>query len=231
MSKQHGQPKQNSRPAAKPGWLENVVTPWWMQMVVPMAMWRKKPIGQKKIYLTFDDGPTGQVTDQVLANLSQFGARATFFCIGQNVENDRKRVAVMADQGHLIGNHSYSHPNGWKTRTHDYVADVIRCQEVLTKTLGESPSYFRPPFGRLKLAQLLKLRRQFDVVLWDILSMDYRAELTGHDVAQNVTQNAKPGSIVLMHDSQLSAERTVEALPKILRYFSENGFEFCTLDQ
>jgi peptidoglycan/xylan/chitin deacetylase (PgdA/CDA1 family) len=216
--------------AAKPSWLENVVTPWWMRVSLPLATWRKKASDEKKIYLTFDDGPSDQMTDRILAILNRFDARATFFCIGQHAELHQSRLADIVAQGHLVGNHSYSHLNGWETDSNSYVDDVRQGQKVLSEALGHSPRYFRPPYGRISLAQLLRLRKMFEVVMWDILSMDYRHELTGEEVGNNVTQHARPGSIVLLHDSELAAPRVQIALPRILQHFSDKGFQFCTLD-
>ena len=214
----------------KPTRLEKVITPWWMRAAVPMATWRKKSSGENEIYLTFDDGPTPEVTEQISSQLKQYDALATFFCLGQNVEQDPDRLKALVDDGHRIGNHSYSHPNGWKTKTDLYVDDVMRGNAVLTEVLGYSPKHFRPPYGRLSIGQMFQLYRQFDVIMWDILSMDYRTELAGDQVAENVTQNATAGSIVLLHDSQLAAERVLVALPRILDHFSLRGFRFCTLD-
>lgn len=211
--------------------LENVVTPRWMRFGMPLVTWRKKANSKKQIYLTFDDGPTTEFTGELLAVLKRYDAKATFFCLGENIEKHHDQFAAIADDGHLIGNHSYSHPNGWKTGTHPYVADVLRCQDVLSDSLGYIPKYFRPPYGRISLSQLMKLRRRFEVVLWDILSMDYRQELNGDQVAANVIENVKPGSIVLLHDSVLAAERVSVALPMILEHLSQNGFQMCTLDQ
>lgn len=211
--------------------LENVVTPWWMRIGIPWLTWRKNTRSQKQVYLTFDDGPTSEFTMQFLEILKRYNAKATFFCLGENVEKNRDQFAAIVDHGHAIGNHSHTHPNGWKTPTKQYVTDVLRCQETLTDSLGHAPKYFRPPFGRISVNQLIQLRRTFEVVMWDILSMDYQVELNGGQVAQNVTENTKPGSIVLLHDSELAAERVTVALPLILQHLSENGFEMCTLDQ
>ncbi len=220
-----------AQPMVKPTRLENVITPWWVRVAVPLATYRKQASDEKKIYLTFDDGPTSKVTDQILELLKPYEAKATFFCLGQNVEAEPGRFQALIDHGHLIGNHSYSHPNGWKTDARSYVRDVMRGQEVLTEALGHAPKYFRPPFGRLSVRQMIRLGREFQIVMWDILSLDYRTELTGETVANNVIQNATSGSIVLLHDSDLAAERVLAAVPRILTHFTENGFRFCTLDQ
>ncbi len=211
--------------------LENVVTPSWMQLGLPLVTWRRTACPQKQIFLTFDDGPTPELTPQILELLKRYDAKATFFCVGENVAQNRDQLAAIVEGGHLVGNHGYSHLNGWKTRTKPYVDDVLRCQEVLGDVLGHAPRYFRPPYGRITLNQIFQLRRTFEVVLWDILSMDYRQELTGPQVAKNVTGNVKSGSIVLLHDSKLAAERVIVALPVILEYLSASGFQMCGLDQ
>lgn len=210
--------------------LENVVTPVWMRLGMPLVTWRKHADSQKCIYLTFDDGPTAKGTGQILGILGDFQAQATFFCLGENVESHPARFSAIVDQGHLIGNHSHSHPNGWKTSSRDYVADVARCQEVLRSRLGFEPKYFRPPFGRISFRQLLRLRKRFEVVLWDILGMDYRPEITGQHVARNVIEHATSGSIVVLHDLDQQPERVHVALPLILQHFKDNGFEMRRLD-
>ena len=210
--------------------LENVVTPWWIRWI-PMVTWRKKSNSEKKVYLTFDDGPTKDVTRQILADLRRFNAKATFFCIGENVENHPDLLEEMISSGHMMGNHSHRHLNGWKTKTRTYVNDVLECQATLTDRLGHEPKLFRPPFGRISFGQMLRLRKRFEIVLWDILAMDYRIELSGQQVANNVIENAKNGSIVLLHDSDLAQERVSIALPKILQHFSDSGFQMCRLDE
>lgn len=210
--------------------LEHVVTPIWLRIGFPLVTWRKKPDSRKCIYLTFDDGPTAEGTDQLLRILAEFQAKATFFCLGSNVEKHPERFSELVDAGHLIGNHSHSHPNGWKTRQRDYIADVARCQEILRQKLGFEPRYFRPPYGRISFNQLVRLRRRFEVVLWDILGLDYRADVTGQQIARNVIGNATSGSIVLLHDSELASEKVQVALPIILEHFTSGGFELCRLD-
>ena len=198
---------------------------------MPLVTWKKRVGSDSKIFLTFDDGPTPEVTAQLLRILKQYKAKATFFCLGANIEKYPDRFAEMVDEGHQLANHSHSHPNGWKTGAQSYVDDVLRCQESLVKLLGYSPKLFRPPYGRISFRQLMALRRRFEVVMWDILSLDYRQELTGVDVADNVKGNAKSGSIVVMHDSELARERVVAALPLILQHFSERGYQMCKLDE
>jgi len=212
-------------------WLEKVVTPGWMRLALPLVTWRKEATAEKKIYLTFDDGPTTELTEWILSELKRHNAKATFFCIGENITRHPEQVAAMMAAGHLICNHSHRHLNGWKTNSKEYVDDVLNCQKVLTQSLGCSPRYFRPPFGRISIRQWCRLRREFEIVLWDILSMDYRPELTGSQVANNVIQNAKAGSIVVMHDSILAAERVTRSLPLIVDHFSNAGFQMCRLDE
>lgn len=211
--------------------LERVVTPWWIRLSLPLMIWRKKASAEKRVYLTFDDGPTKEVTDQLLDILQRYNAKATFFCLGENVQKHRAQFAAMIAEGHLIGNHSHRHLNGWKTSPQRYVDDVAECQSTLVAELDKPPAYFRPPFGRISIRQFMRLRRKFEIVMWDILSLDYRTELTGKQVADNVIENAKSGSIIVLHDSTIAADRVVIALPLILEHFSNSGFKMCTLDQ
>ncbi len=198
---------------------------------MPWVTWRIRANSGKQVFLTFDDGPTRELTGPLIEVLAQYNAKATFFCIGQKVKKNRDQFRGIVEAGHLIGNHSLSHLNGWNTSAKAHVADVLQCQEILSDELGYAPKYFGPPFGRISVRQLFQLRKRFEVVLWDILSMDYRQELTGEQVARNVSENVRPGSIVVFHDSDLTKDRVTVALPIILEHLSENGFQMCKLDQ
>ena len=206
-----------------PNFAEKVVMPFWLRWSIPWVTWRIPEI-EKAVYITFDDGPTNKVTYRLLETLAEFNAKATFFCLGENVEKRPKVFNELVAAGHTIGNHSFSHPNGWQTDKQAYIADVNRCQQTLVDQLGYAPKYFRPPYGRATISQMWSLRREFEIVMWDVLSMDYMQQLSAQEVAENVTSNVKPGSIVVLHDSQKARERVVKALPLILRDLNEKGF-------
>jgi peptidoglycan/xylan/chitin deacetylase (PgdA/CDA1 family) len=197
-------------------------TPLWVQKLFPRRIWRI-PTAEKKLYLTFDDGPIPEVTPWVLETLTAFGARATFFCVGDNVRKHPEIYRALLEAGHAVGNHTHHHLNGWKTPTETYLHNVAKCAEAVGSRL------FRPPYGRLRPAQAARLRQDYDIIMWDVLSRDFDQAISGEKCLDNILRNADPGSIVVMHDS-LKAERNLRyVLPRVLEYFGEKGFVFDTL--
>lgn len=197
-------------------------TPFWLKMLYPKLIWDIKTT-DKKIFLTFDDGPIPQVTPWVLEQLQKFDAHATFFCIGDNVKKHPDIFQQVLDQGHTIGNHTFHHLNGWNTPDDKYLADIQEC-ETLFKT-----HLFRPPYGRIKRAQI-NLLSSYKIIMWDVLSGDFDASTSPVRCLHNTIGSAKAGSIVLFHDS-LKAERNLRyALPIALSFWKEHGFEIAALD-
>lgn len=194
-------------------------TPVFLQFLMPSFTWKIKT-GQKKLFLTFDDGPIPEVTPWVLDTLAEYNARATFFCVGDNV---RKHPAVfqrMLEEGHALGNHTFNHLNGWKTPTPDYLKNVEQCDALIKSRL------FRPPYGKLNWSQMKALKKKYQLVMWDVLSGDFSPALAPEKCLQYVTKHAGPGSVVVMHDS-LKAERTLRyLLPQTLAHFAAQGYRF-----
>lgn len=177
--------------------------------------------GEKKIYLTFDDGPHPQATPFVLDQLAAYGAKATFFCIGKNVAAEPDIYQRIIAEGHTIGNHTQHHLNGWKTDDATYLDDIATAQQYISSNL------FRPPYGRIKRSQIKALHQQQNkIIMWDVLSADFDIGLTGEACLAYVLYHTQPGSIVLFHDSAKAWDRMSVALPKVLEYFSEKGFRF-----
>jgi len=185
----------------------------------PSLLWQVKT-ERKAIYLTFDDGPCPKVTDAVLDVLKGFNAKATFFCLGKNVELHPKLFERIVEEGHQVGNHTYGHSNGKKTNTSDYVEDYQRCKQVFKSDL------FRPPYGRMKRTQLKQIIKESNIVMWDVLSGDFDAKLPKEQCLNNVISKTKKGSIVTFHDSLKSKEKVLYTLPKVLEHFSEKGYRF-----
>ncbi|MBC7891928.1 MAG: polysaccharide deacetylase family protein [Sphingobacteriaceae bacterium] len=191
-----------------------------LRALYPDFIWRM-PASEETIYLTFDDGPIPDVTEWVLEQLDAFGAKATFFCIGDNVVKNPSVFEKVRAGGHTVGNHTFNHLNGWKTDEATYLTNFEECQRVLPDT-----TLFRPPYGRITRPQARTVRRTHRVVMWDVLSGDFSTELSPEVVLQKTLKHSKPGSIVLFHDS-LKARRTMQyALPRVLSHFSERGFRF-----
>lgn len=166
------------------------------------------------IYLTFDDGPHPEITPQVLALLRKYNAKATFFCVGENAARFPEILAQITAEGHTLGNHTHNHLNGWKTPTRTYVANAIEAAQALPT------GWFRPPYGRIRAAQAFYLQQNgFRVVMWDVLSCDFDPQYSARECARFVIRHARPGSIVVFHDSPKSAPRCLPALEMVLRYY------------
>jgi len=178
---------------------------------------------EKQMFLTFDDGPIPGLTPWVLDTLDEYGAKATFFCVGDNVRKHPEIYNLIKTKGHQVGNHTYSHLNGFRTGIRRYVLDVFKAKKYIDSKL------FRPPYGRIRsLAQRILITR-FKIVLWDVLSMDYDQNIQARQVVRNVISNANPGSILVFHDN-LKAEKNLKySLPRLLDYYSKRGYEFVPL--
>ena len=171
------------------------------------------------VYLTFDDGPTPGVTPWVLNKLDEAGAKATFFCLGRNVDKHPELLKQILDAGHSIGNHSYSHLKGFRTSVKRYMDDIELASNLIDSKL------FRPPYGRILPGQVKAVLEQYDLIMWDVLSIDYNTSLDGNRVLQNVIRNVKPGSIIVFHDSDKASDNLYFALPRTLEFLKEKGFK------
>lgn len=200
-------------------WYPNTI-PRVLQRLYPQLLW-SIATQEKVLYLTFDDGPTPDVTKWVLDSLDQRNAKGTFFCIGDNVHSYKCIYDEILNRGHQTGNHTQLHLNGWKTDTNTYIEGVLLCAEVIKSTL------FRPPYGRMTRRQrkaLLEL--DYKIVMWDVLSGDFDESITGEKCAQSVIKYARSGSIVVFHDSVKAFPRLQVALPIVLEHFTALGYRF-----
>ena len=198
-------------------------TPWFIKKIYPNYVWNVNA-KDKAIYLTFDDGPHPTATDFVLDALKEFNAKATFFCIGKNVELYPTVYSNIIEQGHTVGNHTQNHLNGWKTNDETYINNIEAAARNIDSKL------FRPPYGRITRFQAkLLLQANYRIVMWDVLSGDFDINLSKEKCAANVLQQAKQGSIVVFHDSEKAFERLQFALPKVLDFFCKQGYKFKSL--
>ncbi len=197
--------------------------PWFYRALFPGVTWRI-PARQKCVYLTFDDGPIPEVTPWVLDQLDHFGIKATFFMVGDNVRKHPDIFKMVVERGHRIGNHTFNHIQGLRYLTKNYLANV-------EKAAGYIPSnLFRPPHGHMRLPQTLRLRRQYRVVMWDVVTRDYSPKLNPDQVFENVRRYARNGSIIVFHDS-LKAERNMRvAMPRAIQWLLDQGYEFKVFD-
>jgi len=200
-----------------------IKTPFWIRLIYRSCIWRK-PNQDRVLYLSFDDGPHPEATPFVLEQLSNFNAKASFFCIGKNVQLYPEIYDVILAAGHVVGNHTQNHMNGWKNNTENYIADIREATKVINSNL------FRPPYGRISFSQIKALRLDpalpQQIMMWDVLSGDFDTTITGEQSAQNVIQHAGPGSIVVFHDSAKAMDRLRIALPEVLAHFSKLGYQF-----
>lgn len=175
------------------------------------------------MYLTFDDGPDPAATSFVLEELKKYNAKATFFCIGENVEKNFGLYQQIIDEGHAVGNHTYNHLNGWKTDDAVYLDNIYKAKKIIDSNL------FRPPYGRITKFQLQQLpgeKYKLKPIMWSVVTGDFDTGITGEECYLSVVKNAKEGSVVVFHDSVKAFERLAVALPRVLKYFTEKGFVF-----
>ena len=183
------------------------------------------PGKEKILYLTFDDGPHPTITSFVLDELKKHNAKASFFCIGKNVQAYPEVYRRILDEGHAVGNHTQHHLNGWKTENKEYLADIHEAGKYIDAAL------FRPPYGRITSFQAKNLQAalkkpEAKVIMWDVLSADFDETLSGENCLQHVILNAGKGSIIVFHDSEKAWDRLAYALPRVLDFFEKKGFRF-----
>ncbi|HWZ16113.1 MAG TPA: polysaccharide deacetylase family protein [Mucilaginibacter sp.] len=202
-----------------------VKTPWLLKKLYPQLTWHVNS-GSRCIYLTFDDGPIPIVTPFVLNILKQYNAKATFFCIGDNVRKYPEIFEQVKNDGHAIGNHTYNHLKGWDTDDQTYLNNFLQADKLLNTTL------FRPPYGRMKRSQVKLLKEAkpgLDIVMWSVLSGDFDVNLKPEKCLENVLKNTGSGDIVLFHDSLKAKERMEYALPRAMELWSREGYVFSGL--
>ncbi|WP_037319012.1 polysaccharide deacetylase family protein [Salegentibacter sp. Hel_I_6] len=209
------------------------------------------------IYLTFDDGPIPEITPWVLEQLEGYNAKATFFCIGENIQKNPDIFQEIINRGHSIGNHTFNHINGWKSNTKAYIENVLKTEEIISEKRNESRAdieknqeleikksrrsqnsqpetsnqkLFRPAYGKIKNSQAGELvKRGYKIVMWDVLSGDFDSRISKEKCFKNVTNNASEGSTVVFHDSIKASKNLKFSLPKVLDYYAKKGFSFKAL--
>lgn len=207
----------------KPYWIK---TNTFIKKIFSNYVW-DIPSRENKIYLTFDDGPTPDVTEWVLEELKKHQAKATFFCIGKNIDSNRDLFQKIIDDGHIIGNHTFNHFNGWKTKTDDYLKNTTECQNLIDKLHPKNSRLFRPPYGKIKQSQSKKLRESgYRIIMWDVLSADFDQSITPEKCLENVLKNAVSGSIIIFHDSSKGYKNLKYVLPRTLQELKNRGFIF-----
>lgn len=175
------------------------------------------------VYLTFDDGPIPQATPFILDTLRQFGVKATFFMVGDNVRRYPELYKQIVSEGHQVGNHTFHHLGSLRHWGINYAEDVYLANELIHAHL------FRPPHGWMRHTVYWWLARKYKIIMWDLVTRDYSKWLTADDVLRNVKRYARNGSIITFHDSLKSIEKLRIALPESIKWLKEQGYEFRTL--
>ena len=199
-------------------------SPFWLKAIYPRYTWHIST-KEKVLYLTFDDGPIPGITEFVLETLAAYHAKATFFCIGDNVKKHPEIFAKILKAGHSVGNHTFNHMNGWKTQNEAYMSNIEKCDQQL----GMETILFRPPYGRMKKSQAKLLPADREIVMWDVLSGDFSKDISPELCLAKTTRYTRPGSIILFHDSIKASKNMQYTLPRFLADFSEREYRFYAL--
>lgn len=207
-----------------------VKTNRFVKWIFPKYVWEIQN-SEKKIYLTFDDGPIPEVTEWVLQVLNDYDIKATFFCIGDNIKKHPNIFKKVIQDGHSIGNHTFNHLKGWDFPTQKYVENALLCEsEIQSQIKNLKSKIFRPPYGKVKPSQSRKLRNMgYKIIMWDVLSRDYDKEISPEQCLENIIQNTVSGSIIICHDSTKAFKNLEFALPKAIGYLKNKGFLFDTI--
>lgn len=210
--------------------------PRLLHTLLPGCEWRgpaTTAVGTPLVYLTFDDGPVPDQTPWVLEQLALFGAKATFFCVGENLVRYPKIARVALAAGHRLGNHTYHHRSGWAAARPAYLADVAACEAQLATLLPVTSTppqpLFRPPYGRLTWPLLRGLQPEFRVIMWSVLTRDYDPGLRPEDCLRFALEAVRAGDVVVFHDSPKAGPRLRYVLPRLLAHLAAQGFQFATL--
>ena len=191
--------------------------PKFIRRLMPDLIWEIED--ENGVYLTFDDGPTPGVTEWILAMLRKHNAKATFFVLGKNAEMYPDLYQMIINEGHKVGNHTYSHQKGWSMSLERYIEDIDFAGDIVRSEL------FRPPYARVTLSQLRAIAKRYKIVMWDIISRDYNRALPPEKCLKNGTDHIAPGSIVVFHDSEKAFKNMSYALPRTLKKVKEMGLK------
>jgi peptidoglycan-N-acetylglucosamine deacetylase len=206
-----------------------VKTNWIVKKIFSRFVWDVSN-NDNTVYLTFDDGPTVQITEWVLDILKTNEIKATFFCIGDNIRKNPELFKRIINEGHAVGNHTYNHLNGWKTDNTEYLENFGLCQKIMVENNCPDSKFFRPPYGKIKAAQATEiLKLGYKIIMWDILTVDYDRNITPEKCIENATRKTVAGSILIFHDSIKAFGNLEKALPETIKILKEKGYKFAAL--
>ena len=190
----------------------------------PNALWRL-PENKKQVVLTFDDGPIPEVTPWVLNLLKEENIKACFFCVGENVQRYPEVFQQVIDEGHQVGNHTFNHMQGLKNPNEIYFENIEKAARYIDS------SFMRPPHGWMRKSQYHEVSKNYQVVMWDVISRDYDAKISPEKVTKNVLNFVRPGSIIIFHDSIKAQKNMKQALPVVIKTLKEKAYEFALLTE
>jgi peptidoglycan/xylan/chitin deacetylase (PgdA/CDA1 family) len=201
-------------------------TPKIIQKLFPSVIWRMED-SQKFIYLTFDDGPIPALTAEILNILKDFNAKATFFCVGENIKKYPSIFEEILAENHAVGNHTFNHLKSWKSEEKDFIDNVNLCQSETEKHHKDKKKLFRFPYGQFSRKIAKKLKKDgFDIVMWDVLSKDYNVSIPKNEILSKAIKNTSNGSIIVFHDNLKAKDKILELLPLYLKHFHDIGYKF-----
>lgn len=190
---------------------------------LPQLTWTRE-VADKEVFLTFDDGPHPQITPWVMAELDKVGAKATFFVVGENAEKYFSIVDEMQKSGHRVGNHTHRHIKGWRVSTKKYLEDIADCEDYLTDN-----TLFRPPYGQINFGAIPTIKKNYEIIMWDVLTKDYLPRLNVKRALKRIKKATKPGSIIVFHDSVKAETNLKVMLPDYLKFLEEEGYKISVL--
>ena len=190
---------------------------------LPQLTWTRE-VADKEVFLTFDDGPHPQITPWVMAELDKVGAKATFFVVGENAKKYFNIVDEMQKSGHRVGNHTHRHVKGWRVTTEKYLEDIADCEDYLTDNI-----LFRPPYGQINFGAIPTIKKNYEIIMWDVLTKDYLPRLNVKRALKRIKKATKPGSIIVFHDSVKAETNLKVMLPDYLKFLEEEGYKISVL--
>lgn len=199
-------------------------TPFFLPILYPALCWRV-PTDKKELFLTFDDGPVPGPTEYVLDTLHNYSIKASFFCIGNNIAKHPQVFGKIVQDSHVVGNHTYHHVKGWSTGSQKYAEEVKLCEDEIVRSGGVPSGLFRPPYGRITREQI-RILHHYKIIMWDVLTLDYRKSLSPDSCLRNSLKAIRPGSIIVFHDSYKAEKNLVFTLPRLIEEGLSDGYTF-----
>lgn len=196
-----------------------VRSPKLFDLLYPDMIWRMDK-AEKKLYLTFDDGPDNIVTPELLDILDRYKAKATFFCVGKKAKQHPEIIQQIKSSGHTIGNHTFRHLKGKEVSKSAFIEDVAQCDKYSESNL------FRPPYGSIRRSQIKLLKGKYKIYMWTVLPGDFDATISKEKCLKRSIRNTTNGTIIVYHDSTKTREKVLFTIPKYIEHFQKLGYTF-----